>query len=427
MNTYTDQYHIAQALAAKPTNASKRILSPLQDGQVPLLSDNDIQCHGSTDFVANNNLQQQLCEQQKEVDGLQRQLAQVTPERDRPVSQLAVELSYTQSTLQHETHESNVQRAGDQGHFPSNILHSNQSLFPQHLMTDTKGNIRNYIIEDVIGKGSYGRVVKAFAVTKKHKLLALKIVESDDDASIQEVCVLRRVHHVNIVKLYDCITDSTTGTRGIVLEHCNMDLLGYIEDHGMFSTAQVREITLAVVKALRYLHPLGIAHCDIKPENILLNIDPSTPLHQSQVKLCDFGLSVSSKPSEDDCVQDNMVRGTNCYFAPEMALALYNGTPYDCKAADMWSVGALLLALTSEMGEDWERDYECFNDSEDDPKRQCFTMCLEGTLFDLNARNRDCCNPSYFDLALRLVKMEPTERLTAHRALKHPFLYEEAN
>jgi glycogen synthase kinase 3 beta len=90
----------------------------------------------------------------------------------------------------------------------------------------------------------------------------------------------------------------------------------------------VKLYTYQMVRALLYLHHLGIATRDCKPQNVL--IDPKTHV----VKLCDMGSSKILKPGEANVAYIC----SRFYRAPELIFA---ATEYTC-AIDMWSLGAVL-------------------------------------------------------------------------------------
>ena len=80
------------------------------------------------------------------------------------------------------------------------------------------------------------------------------------------------------------------------------------------------------------MHSFGIAHRDMKPENILM-MDKGA---DSDIKIVDFGLSRTFGPGE----KTSEPYGTLCYVAPEILMQ----QPYD-KAVDCWSLGVIIFLL----------------------------------------------------------------------------------
>ena len=85
-----------------------------------------------------------------------------------------------------------------------------------------------------------------------------------------------------------------------------------------------------VLKGLEYLHSLGIAHRDLKPDNILISFQDSTPV----VKLIDFGFATNASTSNIHC-------GTPNFMAPE----LFKKQTYSPIKADIWAFGVMFYYL----------------------------------------------------------------------------------
>merc|ERR1712048_17519 len=99
---------------------------------------------------------------------------------------------------------------------------------------------------------------------------------------------------------------------------------------GLEREALVRPIMRQLFLAVRSLHGLGIAHCDISLENVLLSDEGAGPI----VKLIDFGMARLDRTSTSIC-------GKKSYMAPEMHL----NEPFDVFATDAFALGVTLFGV----------------------------------------------------------------------------------
>ena len=101
-----------------------------------------------------------------------------------------------------------------------------------------------------------------------------------------------------------------------------------------------KKITKQLLEAVGYCHEQGIAHLDIKPENIMLSNKWNREAPFPDIKLIDFGLaSTFETMTECSKLKDCETKGTPEYLAPEVAQHEYNGK------ADIWSIGCVLYAI----------------------------------------------------------------------------------
>jgi serine/threonine protein kinase len=108
-------------------------------------------------------------------------------------------------------------------------------------------------------------------------------------------------------------------------------LLSMIQEEKLCGVPQILSLFNQITKGVKYLHDIGIAHGDIKPENIMLDA-------RGQVKLIDFGYSKESRFGID---QDKA--GTLYYAAPELMIT----GRYDTLYADIWAMGIVLYAMAT--------------------------------------------------------------------------------
>jgi serine/threonine protein kinase len=186
----------------------------------------------------------------------------------------------------------------------------------------------------IIGRGAFGVVLSAFDPDREQNI-AVKIVcrqlleEASVLAAFEQEC---RIHeslcHPNIVPIYEIVYGPTY--IYLLMELCSGgDLLDFIQNTEFRPLCQVVSMFHQILSAVAYLHARGIAHLDIKPENIL--IGPA-----NQIKLADFGCceappKISRRPS----------LGTLVYAAPEM----FTQSRIDNRPADIWSLGILFFTL----------------------------------------------------------------------------------
>ena len=98
-----------------------------------------------------------------------------------------------------------------------------------------------------------------------------------------------------------------------------------------FVLPRLKLIAKQVLEALAYVHSLGLIHCDIKPENIVMK-----SYSKCLVKLIDFGSSCFTTDKMSTYIQ------SRSYRAPEVII----GHPYDGRI-DVWSVGAVIAEMYS--------------------------------------------------------------------------------
>ena len=116
----------------------------------------------------------------------------------------------------------------------------------------------------------------------------------------------------------------------VVMEFAEFgDVFEYIMTNGLMSFEASLSVFSQVAKAVEYCHAKGIAHCDIKMENVLLS--------KGSVKLADFGFAKASAvvaESDEFC-------GTLPYAAPEVVM----GMEHNAMKADVWSMGVMLYVM----------------------------------------------------------------------------------
>nr|XP_051178734.1 uncharacterized protein LOC127293203 [Lolium perenne] len=201
-----------------------------------------------------------------------------------------------------------------------------------------------YRITAGYGKGVFSTVVQAKdlkAGKNDPEEVAIKIICNDETkerykSGKREASVLEKLSNADREDRRHCVRFISSFMYRdhpcLVVESLHMNLREVIKkfgrDIGLKLTA-VRTYSKQLFNALKHLKCCSILHCDIKPDNILVNGS------KSLLKLCDFGSALSA--GRNDITP---VLVSRFYRAPEIIL----GLPYD-HALDMWSVGCCLFEL----------------------------------------------------------------------------------
>ena len=146
-----------------------------------------------------------------------------------------------------------------------------------------------YQIGKLLGNGSYGKVFLATNKKDRSHQVAIKVIDKtdldeDDLESLRnEVGILQKVDHPNIVKYYETYEDHNA--IYLVMEFLNGgEILDTITSSKRNIEELVREVMEKMARAMIHINSMNITHKDIKPDNIMFQGD-GTP------KLIDFGLS----------------------------------------------------------------------------------------------------------------------------------------
>jgi serine/threonine protein kinase len=209
----------------------------------------------------------------------------------------------------------------------------------------------------LIGEGATGRVYKAI---RKRKCVAVKLVNISDtgaEIAFRQECetfriIRKQVGYRYVAKIYS--THESETEASIIMKLYPRDLFDFMQ-HTTLSERSFRPIFKRLCKGLCRLHRAGIAHLDIKPENILLK--------KFKPYFADFGSAVI-RPNANCviAVKTKYFTGTLAYAAPETSRDLYQ--TFDPFPADVFSLGVILhVAITSHFP--WSGPIEDMNKSVD--------------------------------------------------------------
>jgi serine/threonine protein kinase len=192
--------------------------------------------------------------------------------------------------------------------------------------------LRQFELRSKIASGGMGTVYRAWDVTLE-RLVAVKLMKKEllDDPKMLESFYLEaracaKLNHTNIVHIYTF--DEWEGQRYLVMELADQGSLdNRIEKLHSLPELQVLDIGIKIASALDMALKHDLLHCDIKPGNILFNVD-------HEPKLVDFGLA---RKTDDEHEGAEFTRGTPYYVAPEKI----KREP-ETFLSDMYSLGATL-------------------------------------------------------------------------------------
>lgn len=308
-----------------------------------------------------------------------------------------------------------------------------------------RNRVGEYTIEEVLGKGSFGNVFSARTTFNDEKVAIKKGGPLKNQRRIamvkREATLLSdHGHHPNIVTLLNAMHSRKRFYTVMPQAKVDLNTLCGIESNVRLKQPDfLQKAMQGVLSGLRHLHGHGVAHLDIKAENILVftsaldinyNLRPGRRMESSCFQITDLGVSkVSSEygtyhaPCANGLAPEHSVHvdervGTSLWYAPEITLE-------DCgdgRVADMWSFGCLLRSLSGfppiefreacilmkqkDLGGYWQRLEQ-----------------LEGFMAIVQSRLCDSPNKLVLmhDLARRCLRMDPFERATALEALQHPW------
>uniref|UniRef100_A0A914WI19 Protein kinase domain-containing protein n=1 Tax=Plectus sambesii TaxID=2011161 RepID=A0A914WI19_9BILA len=285
------------------------------------------------------------------------------------------------------------------------------------------------LTDDVLGTGAYASVRTGVAIASGSEY-AIKLI---DKRSHERSRIMREIetfqickNHPNVVQLHDWFEDNNYFY--LVFEKMRGGpLLNHIQRKVYFTEQEASMVTKDIVTALKFLHDKGIAHRDVKPENILC----TEPTHVSPVKLCDLDLaSKVSLPPVMSIPELASPVGSAEFMAPEVVDAFVGESLKYDKRCDMWSVGVILYIMLCGYppfyGECWRQN--CGWDQGEpcsDCQENLFARIQLGE-FDFPEEEWSRVSDDAKDLICRLLVKDVRVRFTADDVLRHPWIRNDA-
>ncbi|XP_073264184.1 mitogen-activated protein kinase kinase kinase YODA isoform X1 [Populus alba] len=261
----------------------------------------------------------------------------------------------------------------------------------------------------MLGRGSFGDVYLGFnrsVQRERGEMCAMKEVAlfSDDAKSKesaqqlgQEIVLLSRLHHPNIVQYYG--SETVDDKLYIYLEYVSGgSIYKLLQEYGQFGQKAIRSYTQQILCGLAYLHAKKTVHRDIKGANIL--VDPT-----GRVKLADFGMA--KHISGQSCPLS--FRGSPYWMAPEV-IKNSNGCNL---AVDIWSLGCTVLEMATTKPPWSQYEGVC--------KIKVPAMFKIGNSKELPEIPDDLSDDGK-DFVRQCLQRNPSHRPTAAQLLEHPFV-----
>ncbi|XP_076294793.1 calcium/calmodulin-dependent protein kinase I isoform X2 [Lasioglossum baleicum] len=227
------------------------------------------------------------------------------------------------------------------------------------------------------------------------KIIDKKALKGKEDSLENEIKVLRRLTHPNIVQLLETFEDKQKFY--LIMELVTGgELFDRIVEKGSYTEKDASGLIRQILEAVDYMHEQGVVHRDLKPENLLYY----SPDEDSKIMISDFGLS----KMEDSGIMETAC-GTPGYVAPEVLAQ----KPYG-KAVDVWSIGVISYILLC--------GYPPFYDEND---AVLFAQIIKGE-FEFDSPFWNDISDSAKDFIQKLICVNVEERYTCKQALAHPWI-----
>ena len=261
---------------------------------------------------------------------------------------------------------------------------------------------KDYIMGKSIGTGAFGTVRlcihKATRQTRACKIL--KKATQDINSLKEEVEILSKLSHPNIMQLYEVYNDKTNFY--IVSEFCQGgELFDAISKKGNFNENEASKIMKQVLSAITYSHQNNIVHRDLKPENILLEDKGN----DSIIKIIDWGCAKNFNKNEKLTNKD----GTPYYIAPEVLEGYYD------EKCDIWSCGVILyIMLCGYPPFDGENEEEILDK-------------VKKGIFEFPKEEWKNISKDAIDLIEKMLTFESNKRISALECLSHKWFIKNKN
>ncbi|XP_078522914.1 calcium/calmodulin-dependent protein kinase type II subunit beta isoform X4 [Lissotriton helveticus] len=259
-----------------------------------------------------------------------------------------------------------------------------------------------YQLYEEIGKGAFSVVRRCVKLCTGHeyaaKIINTKKLSARDHQKLErEARICRLLKHSNIVRLHDSISEE--GFHYLIFDLVTGgELFEDIVAREYYSEADASHCIQQILEAVLHCHQMGVVHRDLKPENLLL----ASKCKGAAVKLADFGLAIEVQGEQQAWFG---FAGTPGYLSPEVLRKEAYGKP-----VDIWACGVILYILLVGYPPFWDED-----------QHKLYQQIKAGA-YDFPSPEWDTVTPEAKNLINQMLTINPAKRITAHEALKHPWV-----
>uniref|UniRef100_A0A6Q2XYK9 calcium/calmodulin-dependent protein kinase n=1 Tax=Esox lucius TaxID=8010 RepID=A0A6Q2XYK9_ESOLU len=249
----------------------------------------------------------------------------------------------------------------------------------------------DFQLYEELGKGAFSVVRRCVKLCTGQeyaaKIINTKKLSARDHQKLErEARICRLLKHSNIGQ-YLAVALVTGG-----------ELFEDIVAREYYSEADASHCIQQILEAVLHCHQMGVVHRDLKPENLLL----ASKCKNAAVKLADFGLAIEVQGDQQAWFG---FAGTPGYLSPEVLRKEAYGKP-----VDIWACGVILYILLVGYPPFWDED-----------QHKLYQQIKAGA-YDFPSPEWDSVTPEAKNLINQMLTINPSKRITAQEALKHPWV-----
>eukprot|EP01013_Petalomonas_cantuscygni_P001956 TRINITY_DN11989_c0_g1_i1.p1 TRINITY_DN11989_c0_g1~~TRINITY_DN11989_c0_g1_i1.p1 ORF type:complete len:448 (+),score=108.22 TRINITY_DN11989_c0_g1_i1:117-1460(+) len=290
-----------------------------------------------------------------------------------------------------------------------------------------------YQLESLIGRGSYGLVLKAKDVWLDRPVAIKKVLKEIfhdqllTKRILREIKLLAHFDHENIIGLRNILAPRPFSEVFIVMDVMATDLKAIMRSRQQLTPSHVQYFVYQILCSLKCIHGAGVMHRDLTPSNVLLDTN-------CDLKLCDFGLAREVRQPDQEWQLWTDYVTTRWYRAPELVM---EDKRYS-EAIDVWSLGCIMAEMVmgrtifpgrdrinqldrimAVLGTPSEEDIASIGSVEAHryiQRKEPFAKVPLRKLVPAEVSD------SAVDLLDRMLQFNPSKRISVDEALAHPFL-----